>query len=1030
MNCLSKANEICNDSRSSWAQSKSQATIALAMVSFLQSTLALQKGDIRDALFCIKSSVKMLSHDWAKLEAPAMSASVSSETSTSENSLGSVGVKAAATRIIGPQFWSLAFPLIRCLLHISSVYAHIGMFQETMYYAESAWKIAESTQSSLYKARVSAWTGSVYLKAGNLDKALTTFGDAEAWMPHEMSSSRVRFARQLGDFYQEVEEHEKAHGFFKMAEDTARLLSGNGQPSDSEIAESIQATNRNAKPTRVARATRTIKTKAPAAPKKRGPVVKAKALSVDEPSLPKDVYQASLLAAIILSRAIGFIQQKDWASAISALDQAKDLPKLLVTMSQEQVVTAMSLIGHSMEQMIQDPVFSVMQESTISFPAVSGTAERSSAGMSSPKRGAAVTRKGTKERGVPAFTDALKQAQDLLLEAHASALARSDSSTVYRISTLLQDTILILSATAATKSKVGGHPGFSTVAVDLARNITWRREQKTLQIANTTDAPQTAPATPPKGPRRSSIGFTNDMARFQKSYVEMIPKKWSVISISLSDNQHDLCLTKFQAGHSPFILRLPLKRANSRDADSEIFSFDHGRQELLDIIKLANETSHSARDFTAKGERNAWWAEREALDTRLQDLLATVETTWLGGFKGIFSQHHRKTDLLARFQKSFHQVLDGCLPSRSQVRGKKTTKSPTITLDPRILDLFIGLGDPSDPDCDFDEALNDLLYFVVDILQFHGEHNAYDEIDFDAMLVETYDALRGYHSAAKSGAEREDGAHTVLVLDKALHAFPWESMPCMEGLAVSRVPSLACLRRLITESKGSAKGSDGKSPEGHYVSATSGTYILNPSSDLKNTQSFFQSSFRSLESWTGVVKREPEEKEFEQALSTSDVLVYFGHGSGAQYVRGKTIRRLEKCRPATFLMGCSSAALTEAGEFESYGPVWNYMMAGCPAVVGTLWDVTDRDIDRFAGRAFEEWGLFPRNTFKEEKKGKGKASGSGVEAESESESETEDGTATEVSLAEAVARARTVCRFKYLNAAAVVLYGIPVYIGS
>lgn len=1039
MDCLSKASGICNEGHSSWAQSKSQATLALSMVSFFQSAAALQKGDVRDALACVKSSVRMLSHDWAKLEALPTSANATSETSISDSSVGNVELKSSTPQVVGPRFWGLAYPLIRSLLQISSVYAYIGMFQETMYYAETAWKIAETTQSSLYKARVSTWIGSVYLKAGKPEKALTTFSDAESWLPRETSSSRVRFAQQLGEFYQEVEEHEKAVEFFKIAEDTAHLLTGNGLAHEvSEAGESN--TTQDVKPVKTGRATRTTKARAPAATRvqKRVAVSKVKAATPEDvATLPKDVHQGSFLAAITLSRAIGLIQQKEWASALSALEQVKELPKLLGTLSQEQVVTAMSLIGHSMEQMIQDPVFSVMQDSTISLPAVASPADRSSDKISPiasppPKgRGAAAGRKGSKERGLPNFTDALKQAQELLLEAHASALSRSDSSTVYRISTLLQSTILLLSATAATKSKVGGHPGFATVAVDLARNITWKREQKTLQIAHgttTTANFPTAPTTQSKYARRSSFGFTNDMARFQKSYVETIPQKWSVISMSLSDNQHDLCITKFQAGHSPFILRLPLERANGRDADSEVFNFEHGREELLDIIKLANETSHSAKDFTAKGERTAWWAEREALDKRLEDLLATVETTWLGGFKGIFSQHQRKTDLLARFQKSFHGVLDGCLPSRNKLRGKKTSKSPTITLDPRILDLFIGLGDPSEPDCDFDEALNDLLYFVVDILQFQGERNAYDEIDFDAMLVETYDALRGYHSAAKAGSEREDGAHTVLVLDKALHAFPWESLPCMEGLAVSRVPSLACLRRLIAESRSMVKESSGEEqlPEGHYVSATSGTYILNPSSDLKNTQAFFQKSFTSLDSWTSIVKRVPEEAEFEKALSNSDVLVYFGHGSGAQYVRGKTIRRLEKCRPATFLMGCSSAALTEAGEFECYGPVWNYMMAGCPAVVGTLWDVTDRDIDRFAGRAFEEWGLFPRGTFKEEKKGKGKARSSDEDEMSE---EGLDGSAANGSLAEAVARARAACRFKYLNAAAVVLYGIPVYVG-
>ncbi|KAK5989133.1 Separin-like protein [Cladobotryum mycophilum] len=1032
---LSKASSICSDPYSSWAQSKSQATMMLSMASLLQSIVTLETGDIQDALNSIKTSVRMLSHDWSKLETTSMNASISSELSISDVSTGNAELKTTTARVVGPRYWNLASPLLRSLLHISSVYAHIGMFQETIYYAESAWKIAESTQSSLYKAQVSAWTGSIYLKASKIPKALGYFKHAEDQLPHDVSASRVRFARQIGEFYWEIGEDVKAAQFLKTAEETAHLLSRNENqsitPIPAEASEEAVVKGRGVAVSRTTRTTRAARPKTPVAPKpqKRGVAAKAKPPPpTDLEQWPKDIYQASLFAAIMISRTLGMIHQKDWASALTALEQVKNLPKLTGILSQEQVITAISLIGHSMEQMILDPVFSVMQDSTISFPAVSvspdkGQSDITSPVKSPPRKGRAASRKTTKENSAPAFADALRQAQELLMEAHSSALSSSDSSMVRRISTLLQSTIIFLSATS-TKSTALSH-GLATVAVDMARNVTWRREQQTLATIENVRGPQTSNTAP-----KPNLEFTADMAKFQKQYVDLVPKKWSVISMSLSDNRHDLCITKFQAGHSPFILRLPLERANSRDADSEVFNFAHGREELLDIIRLANESSHSARDFTAKGERGAWWAEREALDTRLKDLLMTVETTWLGGFKGIFSQHRRRSDLLARFQKNFHQMLDRILPSRNRVRGKTSTKTGSVTLDPRILDLFIGLGDPTDPDCDFDEALNDLLYFVVDILQFHGERNAYDEIDFDAMVVETYDALRGYHDATKSAGEREDSAHTVLVLDKALHAFPWESLPCMDGLAVSRVPSLAALKQLIVDAKGSIHKATADAPQGHYVSPDSGTYILNPSSDLKNTQSFFQPAFSALESWTSIVDRAPDENDFERALSTSDVVVYFGHGSGAQYIRGKTIRRLEKCKPATFLMGCSSAALTEAGDFECYGPVWNYMMAGCPAVVGTLWDVTDRDIDRFAGRAFEEWGLFAKGTFNGDVKGKGKSK-SRCEDDDESDSD-EDGSndLKHASLAEAVARARNACRFKYLNAAAVVMYGIPVYINK
>lgn len=959
----------------------------------------------------------------------------------SATSLDSVKAGAKLGQVIGPRFWALAFPLLKGLLHVSAVYAHLGMYQETIYYAESAQKIAESTGSPLYRAQVLAWIGSVYHRAGKLTKALDFGNEALEELPQDISASRVQVACQLGGLFRDTGDEDKALQLLQLAEDTAQRLGDHGKvlsiQNEAKKTAPVAAKARAAATTRATRtAARTTRAKTAAAPapktRKRQAAVKGQSPASEVSSLPKDAYQASLMASVILSRALGFISQKDWTSALSTLELAKELPKLFGTLSQEQVVTAISLIGHSTEQMIHDPVFSVVQDSTISFPAVTASDKvRRSLSQTPPRKGRAAAtsteRKSSKEASVPAFAEALRQAQELLLEAHASTLSTANSTMVHRISALLQNTVILLSATSTTQSKVLAGSGFATFSVDLARNVTWKREQSTLHSnegSKAEDSESTLTS------RSDSLGLTTEMAQFQKDYIELVPHNWSVISISLSDNHHDLCITKFRAGHSPFILRLPLERANSRDADSEIFNFEHGKEEMMEIIRLANETSHSAsRDFSVKGAKTAWWAERDALDGRLKDLLRTIETTWLGGFKGIFSQHERRHDLLARFQKSFQQILDSNLPSRKQGRGKKTTKTSKVSLDPRVLDLFIGLGDPSDPDSDYDEALNDLLYFVVDILQFHGERNAYDEVDFDAMVVETYDALRGYYNAVKTGSDRAEGAHTVLVLDKALHAFPWESMPCMEDLAVSRVPSLACLRQLITESQPSDRGDASEdAPEGHYVSAERGTYILNPSTDLVNTQSTFQPIMKDLRNWNGIVNRAPQEAEFEKALSDSEILLYFGHGSGAQYIRARTIRRLEKCKPATFLMGCSSASLTEAGEFENYGPVWNYMMAGCPAVVGTLWDVTDRDIDRFAGRSFEEWGLFPKGTFKENKRAKGKS-----RASSEDEMTTsdlgEDGQVTRnVSLAEAVARSREACRFKYLNAAAVVLYGIPVYI--
>jgi separase len=1038
MTCLLKASEIHSTSTKTWSSSQSQATLIRSNASLALSNVALRKGDIQEALGCIRLSVKWLCAEWNALNGPSMDAPTKGAPSLAESVLGKpiTEVKPAT---LGSRLWIWAGPLVKSLIQISSVYAHIGMYPETCYFAKTALNVAEGTASPLYLSMANTWLGSVYVRSGKMEDARPHLEAASKHLPAEVCAARVQLASRLGELWQSVGEMEKSEEHFALAEQTSRLLDGLCHPTETaeEAKEPAKATaapaRAKASTARVAAARTTRTTRArPAATtakttvQKRTTAAKAKALATKATaSIPRDSYQASLLASVIVSRAMGYMHQHDWSSVASILETVKDLPKLALAQCQEKLILATKQITSSMSDMAHDPVYSVIQDSTISFPAVCNGADKSSARRASVSQSPA--RKGRtgqspKERGLPAFMGGLKQAQEALLEAQACAMIAGDNGMLHRISTLLQSTALALAATAPSKEKATIRGDLTTVAVDLARNATWRREIQTLELPSLGSNSVQLASADPLVEKMAGLSLASDMSAFQNDFIELVPEKWSVISLSLSGHGHDLCITKFQAGHGPFTLRLPLERANSRDADSDVFNFEHGREELLDIIKLANETSHSAKSLSSQAGKSGWWDQRHELDGRLKTLLETIESTWFGGFKGIFSQHQRRPDLLARFQTSFHNILDRNLPSRSRApRGKAAAKAPPINLDPRVLDLFIGLGGAAEPDLDLDEAMNDLLYFVVDILQFHGERNAYDEIDFDAMVVETYDALKAYHQAAsKPGNQREDGAHTILVLDKSLHAFPWESMPCLQGLPVSRVPSLACLRRLLLEAKPASMDVDGK-PKGHYVSTNSGTCILNPSSDLKNTQTYFEPAVTSLGSWTSHIDRKPEEEAIEKALRKSDLFLYFGHGGGAQYIRAKTIRRLERCRPATFLMGCSSAALTEAGEFECYGQIWHYMMAGCPAVVGTLWDVTDRDIDRFAGRAFENWGLFPRETFKEQELKKKKTAATG-----EDEGRLEGGATG--SVVEAVAAARNVCRFKYLNAAAVVVYGIPVYL--
>ncbi|KAK3296191.1 peptidase family C50-domain-containing protein [Chaetomium fimeti] len=988
---------------------------------YLHSLIALERGDSHHALAYSRDSVRTLFQDWAKIEsriAPkALPEQGQVEDQTIDVSAMTLGGDAQQQNP-GPESWKLFHCLYRNVFRLSSMYAHLGMFPETMYYAEQALKMAKTVDSEFYNAECAAWIGAVSWRAANAEKSLEMLQEASALLPDDNRSySSATLACQISSMYLSQNDSEGAALLLAKAEAIAQSLAVvpevEAQPVDTVVVENKMAKLSIAqKPGRGGRK----------APVKKAPVkktaktaAKAKATTaiVTAPQLmaiEEDAQLAKLRASILVQKAVSMLRQKEWAAAQAALVEATAASKASGLLPARQVAMASCLMGISMEQMAQDPVFSVIQESTISFPALSGSDKASPARAkpASPKKSrVAAASPGqvvVKEANPGLYVDNLREAHDYLLEAHSVAALTGDASLIHRISGMLQNVSLFLTATSA-KTKAAIHSAQTSYSVELARNLTWRRERKALiqeKNAGKNDGLSWPSALQSASTRRSSLGFTLDLHKIQRDYIDIVPKPWNVISISLSEGNHDLCITKLQAGQSPFVIRLPLERASSREGDSDAFDFQQGRSELLEIIKLINKTCHDSRDMTAKGAKGAWWAEREALDQRLKELLGSIEQIWLGGFRGIFSQHVRRPELLATFQRDFLAILDKHLPSRRQVRGKRTkaAQGPKATLDMNVLELFVGLGDITQPDCDFDDELTDLLYFVVDILQFHGERNAYDEIDFDSMVVETMDALNAYHSSTHAAEDAPTNIHTILLLDKALHVFPWESLPCMQGLAVSRMPSLACLRRLILDRRQRADGeptttttttstTTAPAPDGHHAPlAAGGTYILNPSSDLTSTQSTFAQPLATQlppQTWKSITNRPPTETEFATALTASHILLYFGHGSGAQYIRARTIRRLDRCRAAVLLMGCSSAALADHGDFEPAGPVWNYMMAGCPAVVGTLWDVTDRDVDRFAVGVVED-------------------------------------------LVEAVARARERCRFRFVTAAAAVVYGIPVYV--
>ncbi|KAL2866233.1 C50 family peptidase [Aspergillus lucknowensis] len=978
----------------------------VADAAFMSSRLSFAQGLIKDALYFAKLSVRLNCRIWAKVEKLAQkkqektSSSDSSDLEIVVEGMAKLEVsRTSSTYSQGAPFWPHIGSHHSSLLNLANLSAHHGLFQDAIYYGEQALKINKSLNANVRLIASQAQLGSHWILGGRISEGQGLLDSAKELSQQledsiELVSLQMSLAalrRAQGDYrgeYRSLRDAEKLMcGFIDpgAAKDSAVMPELEEKMETLRIRPKSRSTRQPAATTRRTRSTTTSGRATPATTSGRS-TPKAPLPSSDL----KDIDSSTLLhvkSEILRQQAASLRAQQEFDKASGLLSDAR---KFAVTRDSKislHIGESEHLLADAIRHFATHAVYCVLPESTISLPSLQsptkGPPEASSAGKSSSRRVKGPTR-GTRTKAQPAtedFSVMLSKAGESLNGIFKTATSIGSTLDSHSASRLMSR-ISMLSHVTASQNQISLQQSPATMN-ELGRIGSFARERAAIRI----DKRLADYCDPLLWPTSELVESGDVVSDFTDGYVDILPDNWNVLSLSLSADQTEFVVSRLHCGRSPFLLRLPLRRGNSKD-DEEQFTFEDGREEMQQLIRLANESAHAAKLQVDRQAKKDWWKNREALDRRMENLLQNIENVWFGGFRGIFSPIPHDTKSLAHFAASFQNLLDKHLPSR---RKGSRAAGPKLTLHPNVLELFVGVKNLQDEE-DPEDTLMDLLYFVVDILQFQGERNAYDEIDFDMMVVDTLDAVRTYHESVKRDASQRPN-NTVLVLDKSLHLFPWESLPCLQGLPVCRVPSLECLRDRVlqfSESQGTGLGIDRRN----------GTYILNPTGDLQTTQGTFEKDLSRLDGWNGVVNRQPTEEEFKDGLESKSLFLYFGHGSGAQYIRGRTVKRLDRCA-VTFLMGCSSGTLTEAGEYEPYGTPMNYLQAGSPALVATLWDVTDKDIDRFAKATFERWGLLDP---------------CGDEVGEDD---------AKVALDAAVSQSRQACVLKYLNGAAPVVYGVP-----
>ncbi|KAK0192924.1 peptidase family C50-domain-containing protein [Armillaria mellea] len=515
-----------------------------------------------------------------------------------------------------------------------------------------------------------------------------------------------------------------------------------------------------------------------------------------------------------------------------------------------------------------------------------------------------------------------------------------------------------------------------------------------------------------------------DIPTLSTCQMTSLPSTWSVVHMCVTEDKDTLFVTRQYGGDvrdRELVFCVPLKGRRDGEGSEEHLTFGDAITEFQDIIRASNETTKAAVNIKPNDDdaKSKWWKERASLDIRLRELLQNIEFCWLGAFKTILSPRPRLsteeiTHLRSLFDKAFQRGLhlqDKKTKQRAIGHRKIASDYQTpnrVTFDDTLMECFSTLS----PQCQ-DEELEDLVYFMLDLYQFHGVSVAIAEIDVTQVVVDLRSALEE-HASRRSKKARDvppQDEHIFLVLDKDIQGLPWENIPILRGRSISRIPNVEFLLDRVEFSRWQRKARCRSSADVDraFVDPRKGYYLLNPSGDLNRTEGRFKEWAENMESagWQGIIGRPPSEQQFLNALQDRDLIVYFGHGGGEQYIRSHRIRHLPRCA-AVMLWGCSSGFLREMGTFDRVGAPYNYMIAGCPTLVANLWDVTDRDIDKFSQSVFDKLRLTRDHVQRWT-----------IESMMDPE---------RTSLVAAVAQSRDVCKLKYLTGAAPVVYGIPFYL--
>ena len=436
-------------------------------------------GDITQTMYYAKSAVKLSSRIWARLDKYAKRRGDKSGSSTPErevetvtNQMATMGLSASCSAAPSEDFhngsiyWPHFASHYNTLAHLSLIAAHVGLFQDSVYYGEQALQIGKSIGSNYSVAMIGAELGKYHVLGGQLAKGecflSQAIKDSASFDKHiDSVSFDMSMSSQYRHFGNPDDENtvlaSAYRALLEISQDGfAASLDPFGEAAIAEIASkvedlSIRPSSRNTRAVRV-RQTKAPPVRAPA----QNRATKKLSLQKAQPVVKSALF-SSLRGDLLRRQALALLACNRLSEANTLLDEASKFAVSGLGQVTQSIGQSECFLAAAIKKLASHGVYCVLHESPISVPSIHAQNPPTTRSRSTKTKTTATrTKAPSSRRNAPAsndeFISLLSNAKSILSETIASTTTHGSTINTHTLSFLLGRVSML---TYATTSKDG-----------------------------------------------------------------------------------------------------------------------------------------------------------------------------------------------------------------------------------------------------------------------------------------------------------------------------------------------------------------------------------------------------------------------------------------------------------------------------------------------------------------------------------------------------------------------------------------------